>query len=124
VETTISPGETGAAVVFRGRFQLTLAVALTGTLLVLGACSMPKISALGAGPDQNADTSCEALSAERDRLIRERDELSKPQLSSKSDTQRQDELAQLNGKLYTVAKAQFDKSCPAVANAAAASIVR
>jgi hypothetical protein len=78
---------------------------------------MPKISGLGAAPDQPEDTSCEALSAERDRLLGKREELSKPQLSSKTDAQRRDELAQLNGKLYTVAKAEFDKSCPAVANA-------
>ena len=37
-------------------------------------------------------------------------------VSSKTDAQRQSELAQLNGKLYAVAKAEFDKSCPAVAD--------
>ena len=30
--------------------------------------------------------------------------------------EREGELAQLNGKLFTVAKAQFAKSCPAVTN--------
>ena len=39
-------------------------------------------------------------------------------------TARQNELAQLNGKLYTVAKAQFDKSCPAVATGPTGSVVR
>ena len=85
---------------------------------------MPKISALGAAPDQHEDTSCEVLRAERDRLRGERDELTKPQLSSKTDAQRRDELAQLNGKLYTVAKAEFDRSCPAVATAPSSSVVR
>jgi hypothetical protein len=85
---------------------------------------MPKISGLGAAPDQPEDTSCEALSAERDRLRGERDELTKPQLSSKTDVQRRDELAQLNGKLYTVAKAEFDKSCPGVVNGSPSTVVR
>ncbi len=39
-------------------------------------------------------------------------------------TQREGELTQLNGKLYTVAKAQFDKQCPAVASGPAGSVVR
>ena len=38
-----------------------------------------------------------------------RDELNKPQLSSRADAEREAELTQLNGKLYTVEKAQFDK---------------
>jgi hypothetical protein len=84
---------------------------------------MPKISALGAAPDQHEDTSCEALNAERDRLLGKREELTKPQLSLKTDAQRQNELAQLNGKLYTVAKAEFDKSCPAVADGPSSSVV-
>ena len=50
---------------------------------------------------------CAALNAERVPLRAERDELTKPQLSSKTDAQRQNELAQLNGKLYTVAKTDF-----------------
>ena len=45
-----------------------------------------------------------------------RDELNKPQLSSRADAEREAELTQLNGKLYTVEKAQFAKSCPLVAN--------
>ena len=45
-------------------------------------------------------------------------------VSSKTDAQRQSELAQLNGKLYTVAKAQSDKSCAAVANVPPSSVVR
>ena len=31
---------------------------------------------------------------------------------------------QLNGKLYTVAKAQFDRQCPAVATGPTGSVVR
>jgi hypothetical protein len=33
-------------------------------------------------------------------------------------------LMKLNDKLYTVAKTEFDKSCPAVANGLAGSVVR
>jgi hypothetical protein len=42
-----------------------------------------------------------------------RDCLNKPQISSRADAEREAELTKLNGKLYTVAKAEFDKSCPA-----------
>ena len=38
--------------------------------------------------------------------------------------EREAKLTQLNGKLYTVAKVQSDKSCPAVANGPAGSVVR
>jgi hypothetical protein len=43
----------------------------------------------------------------------------KPLLSSNTDAEREAQLTQLNGKLYTVEKAQFAKSCPSplVANA-------
>jgi len=34
-----------------------------------------------------------------------------------TDAEREAELAQVNGKLYTVEKVQFNKGCPAVANA-------
>jgi len=57
-------------------------------------------------------------------LLAERDDLTAPFFSSKTRAQREGELTQLNGKLYTVAKAQFDKSCPAVANGSAGSVVR
>ncbi len=67
---------------------------------------------------------CDALNAERARLLAERDDLTTPFLSSKTQAQREGELTQLNGKLYTVAKAQFDKKCPAVANGSAGSVVR
>jgi hypothetical protein len=53
-----------------------------------------------------------------------RDELNKPQLSSRVDAERETELTQVNGKLYTVAKAEFDKSCPAVADAPSSLVVR
>jgi len=33
-------------------------------------------------------------------------------------------VTQLNGKLYAVAKVQFDKQCPAVANASPSEVVR
>jgi hypothetical protein len=61
---------------------------------------------------------------ERMRLLAERDDLNKPLLSSTTDTEREAELTQVNGKLFTVAKAQFDKSCPAVANGPTGSVVR
>ena len=41
-----------------------------------------------------------------------------------TEAQREAELTQLNGKLYTVAKAQFDKQCPAVVTGATGSVVR
>ena len=53
-----------------------------------------------------------------------RDDLNEPQLSSRADAERGAKLTDLNGKIYTVAKAQFDKSCPAVANGPAGSVVR
>jgi len=64
------------------------------------------------------------LHAGRTRLLAERDDLNAPFLSSKTQAQREGELTQLNGKLYTVAKAQFDKRCPAVATGATGSVVR
>ena len=57
-------------------------------------------------------------------LLAERDDLNKAQLSLKADGKREAELTQLNGKLYTVAKAQSDKSCPLVANAPPSTVVR
>jgi hypothetical protein len=36
---------------------------------------------------------------------------------SKTETEREAALTQVNGKLYTVARAQADKSCPLIANA-------
>jgi hypothetical protein len=58
------------------------------------------------------------------RLLAERDDLNSPQISSRADAEREAELTQLNSKLYTVAKAEFDKSCPLVANAPPSSVVR
>jgi hypothetical protein len=66
---------------------------------------------------------CDALNAENTRLLTQRDDLNAPLLTSMTDAQREAELTQLNGKLYTVAKAQSDKSCPAVANASP-SVIR
>ena len=57
-------------------------------------------------------------------LLGARDDLTTPFLSSKTQAQREAELTQLNSKLYTVAKAQFDKGCPAVANGPVGSVVR
>ena len=67
---------------------------------------------------------CAALDAERARLLAEREDLNAPLLASKTDAQRDAELTQLNGKLCTVAKAQSDKRCPAVANGSTVSVVR
>ena len=93
--------------------------------LGMAACSMTKLPTLGGpAPDQPQDISCESLNAERARLLAARDDLNAPFLSSKTQAQREDELTQLNGKLYTVAKAQFDKRCPAVANGSQSEVVR
>jgi hypothetical protein len=53
-----------------------------------------------------------------------RADLNTPLLSSKTDAQREAELTQVNRKLYTMANAQSDKSCPLVANAPPSSVVR
>ena len=55
---------------------------------------------------------CDALNAENKRLLAERDELKTPLLPTNTHTEREAEVTQLNGKLYTVAKALSDKSCP------------
>jgi len=57
-------------------------------------------------------------------VLAQREDLNSPLVSSKTDAQREAELTRVNGKLYTVAKAQFDKSCPAVADAPLSSVVR
>ena len=86
--------------------------------LGLAACSTSvKLPSLGGPtPDQPQDMNCAALNTERTRLLAERADLNKPQLSM-TDAEREAVRAQLNGKLYTVEKVQFDKGCPAVANA-------
>jgi len=66
---------------------------------------------------------CAALNAEHTRLLGQRDDLNKPQLSM-TDDEREAELTQLNGMLFTVAKAQSDESCPAVVKGPAGSVVR
>jgi len=85
---------------------------------------MPKLPTLGGPtPEQPQEMDCAALSAEKARLLG--DDLKSPlRSSSMTEAQRDAELTQLNGKLYTVAKAQFDKSCPAVASGATGSVVR
>ena len=96
-------------------------------LLALGlaACSTSvKMPSLGGPPDQPQEMDCDALNAENVRLLAERDELNTPLPSSKTQAQREAELTQLNGKLFTVAKAQFDEGCPAVATEPAGSVVR
>ncbi len=86
---------------------------------------MPKLPTLGGpAPDQPQEMDCAALNAEKARLLAERDDLATPFPSAKTQAQREGELTQLNGKLYTVAKAQWEKSCPAVANGPAGSVVR
>ena len=94
--------------------------------LGLAACSMPpKLPSLGGpAPDQHRDVTCDALNAEHTRLLAERDDLNSPQISSRADAEREAKLTKLNGKLYTVAKAQFDKGCPAVADGPSSSVVR
>ncbi len=66
---------------------------------------------------------CAVLNAEKARLLAERDDLNKRPLSS-TDAERDADLKQVNAKLFTVAKAQFDKGCPTVANGPAGSVVR
>ena len=70
-----------------------------------------KFPTLGVPPDQHQELNCDALNAESTRLLAERDELKSPLLSTNTDTERE-----ADGKLYAVAKAQSDKSCPAVAS--------
>ncbi len=94
--------------------------------LGMAGCSMPKLPSLGGpAPDQPQEISCESLNPEKARLLAERDDLKSPQRSSSTtEAQRDAELTQLNGKLYTVAKAQFDKQCPAVATGETGSVAR
>jgi len=93
--------------------------------LGLASCSssvqLPSLG--GPAPDQSQDISCESLNAERARLVAERDDLNKPQLS-RTDAERGGELTRVNGKLYAVAKAQFDMKCPAVATGPRGFVVR
>ncbi len=90
-----------------------------------GCSSSVKLPSLGGPPDQPQETDCDALNAERTRLLGERDDLKSPLRSSSiTEAQRDAELTQLNGKLYTVAKAQFDKKCPALAVGPMGSVVR
>jgi hypothetical protein len=83
-----------------------------------------KIPTAEIRPDQYPDMNCDALYTKRTRLLAERDDLNTPLLSSNTDAQREAELTQLNGKLYTLEKVRSDKSCPAVANASPSSVVR
>ena len=73
--------------------------------------------------EQYPDLNCDALNTERTRLLGVRADLS-TRLRSNTDAQREAELTQVNGKLYTMAKVQSDKSCPLVANAPPSSVVR
>jgi hypothetical protein len=45
-------------------------------------------------------------------------------ISSRADAEREAKLTKLNGKLYTVAKAEFDKSCLGVATVPSSTVVR
>ena len=78
---------------------------------------------LGGPPEQPQEMDCDALRMERTRLLAQRDDLNKPQLSM-TDAEREAVRAKLNGKLYTVEKAQFNKGCPVVANGPTGSVVR
>jgi hypothetical protein len=104
---------------------LTTVCALEPLLaLGLAACSMPaKILEAEIPPEQYQDMNCDGLNAERMRLLAVRADLNTP-LRSNTDAQREAELTQVNGKLYTMAKVQSDKSCPLVANAPPSSVVR
>ena len=98
--------------------MLGLAAVSTVVALGLAACSMPvKFPTLGVPPEQHQDMNCNALSAENTRLLNRRDELKSPLLPTNTDTGREAEVTQLNSKLYTVAKALSDKSCPLAASA-------
>ncbi len=89
-----------------------------------GCSSSVKLPTLGGpAPDQPQDISCESLNTEKARLLAERDDLNKPQLS-KTDAEREADLKQVNTKLYTVEKGLWEKSCPAVANGSAETVVR
>ncbi len=93
---------------------------------ITGCSSSVKLPMLGgAAPEPSQEMDCAALNAEKARLLAERDDLKSPlRSSSMTEAQRDAELTQLNGKLYTVAKAQFDKRCRAVANGPADLVVR
>ena len=52
--------------------------------------------------------------------LAERADLNAPLLSSKTEAERDAEIIQVNGKLYTIAKV----GCPAVANVPPSSVVR
>ena len=107
----------GRLMVFAGRS--------TVVALGLAACSMPvKILEAEIPPEQYPDLNCDALNTERARLLTVRADLNAPLLSSKTDAQRDADLTRVNWKLHAIAKAQSDKSCPAVANASPSSVVR
>jgi hypothetical protein len=86
---------------------------------------MPKLPTLGGpAPDPLQEMDCAALNAENARLLAEKADLKSPLLSSNTDAEREAKLTQVNGKLYTVAKAEFDKSCPLVVKPPPSSVVR
>ena len=97
----------------------------TVVALGLAACSMPvKILEAEIPPEQYPDMNCDALNTERTRLVAERADLKSPLLSSKTEAERDSEITQVNGKLYTIAKVQSDKSCPLVANTPPSAVVQ
>jgi hypothetical protein len=83
-----------------------------------------KIPAAEIPPDRYQDMNCDALNAERTHLLAQRDDLNAPLLSARTEAEREAGRTQVNGKLYTLAKAQVDKSCPLVASAPPSSVVR
>jgi len=71
----------------------------------LAACATPvKIPAAEVLPDQYQDLNCDALNAERTRLLAVKGDLNNPLLSSKTEAERAAELTQRNRKLYAIAK--------------------
>jgi hypothetical protein len=51
-------------------------------------------------------------------------DLNTPMPPSRTDAEREAELTRVNGRLYTIAKAQLDKSCPLIAGTSPSSVVR
>ncbi len=75
-------------------------------LAMAGCSTCVKLPSLGGpAPEPSQEMDCGALNAEQPRLLAERDDLKSPlRSSSMTEAQREGELTQLNGKLYTVAK--------------------
>ena len=80
-----------------------IVLAGVSTVLALGSTSV-KMPALGSPPEQHQEMDCDALNAERTRLLSVKGDLNNPRLSSKTEAERAAELTQRNRKLYAIAK--------------------